>query len=45
VLIELRGEDRIGHAEEDRRSVVYSDHYRRCFGDLPKTAGRYLTPQ
>ena len=45
VLIELKGEDRIGHAEEDRRSAVYSEDYRRCFGGLEKTAGRYLTPQ
>lgn len=44
VLIELSGEDRIGHAEDDRRSVVYSGDYRRCFGGLPKTAGAFLKP-
>lgn len=44
VLIELRGEDRIGHAEENPR-IVNSREYRRCFGGLQKTAGRYLMPQ
>lgn len=45
VLIELKGEDRIEHAEENPRSEVYGADYRRCFGTLQKTAGRYLTPQ
>lgn len=44
VLIELNGEDRIGHAEENPR-IVNSPEYRRCFGGLEKTAGRYLKPQ
>ncbi len=44
VLIELRGEDRIGHAEENPR-IVNSREYQRCFGGLQKTAGRYLMPQ
>ncbi len=44
VLIELRGEDRIGHAEENPR-IVNSAEYRRCFGGLQKTAGKFLQPQ
>lgn len=45
VLIELYGEDRIGHAEDNPRGVVHSEEYRRCFGGLQKTAGKFLRPQ
>jgi hypothetical protein len=45
VVLELWGEDRISHAEENPRGVMNSPEYRRCFGGLQKTAGRYLMPQ
>lgn len=38
-------EERIEHAEETPGSVAHGPDYKRCFGNLPKTAGRYLTPQ
>lgn len=44
VLVEINGEDRIGHAEDNPRSVVHSGEYRRCFGGLPRTAGAFLQP-
>ncbi len=44
VVLELWGEDRIDHAEENPR-VVNSREYRRCFGGLEKTAGKFLQPQ
>ncbi len=43
-LFDLSGEDRIAHAEDNPRSIVYSGEYRRCFGNLPKTAGAFLRP-
>lgn len=43
-LFDLSGEDRIAHAEDNPRSIVYSGEYRRCFGNLPKTAGVFLRP-
>lgn len=43
-LFDLSGEDHIAHAEGNPRSVVYSGEYRRCFGNLPKTAGVFLRP-
>jgi hypothetical protein len=45
VLIELADEDRIAEAEARPDGVAHSADYSLCFGDLPKTAGRYLTPQ
>jgi hypothetical protein len=45
VLIELADEDRIAEAEELQDGVARSADYRRCFGNLPLTAGVYLTPQ
>lgn len=44
-VLEPWGEYRIDDAEVDPRSVAHSTEYRRCFGGLPRTAGRYLTPQ
>lgn len=38
-------EERIEQAEETPGSVAHTRDYKRCFGDLQKTAGRYLTPQ
>ncbi len=38
-------EERIEHAEETPGSVAHTRDYKRCFGGLEKTAGRYLTPQ
>ncbi len=43
-LFDLSGEDRIAHAEDNPRSIVHSGEYRRCFGNLPKTAGVFLQP-
>ncbi len=43
-LFDLSGEDRIAHAEDNPRSIVYSVEYWRCFGNLPKTAGAFLQP-
>jgi hypothetical protein len=45
VLIELTDEDRIVEAEEQPDGIAHSASYRRCFGELPLTAGVYLTPQ
>jgi hypothetical protein len=38
-------EERIEQAEETPGSVAHTRDYKRCFGGLEKTAGRYLTPQ
>lgn len=38
-------EERIEQAEETSGSVAHTRDYKRCFGGLQKTAGRYLTPQ
>lgn len=43
-VFEISGEDRIGQAEDNPRSIVHSGEYRRCFGGLPKTAGVFLRP-
>jgi len=38
-------DERIEQAEETPGSVAHTRDYKRCFGGLEKTAGRYLTPQ
>jgi hypothetical protein len=45
VLIELEDEDRIAEAEAGADGIAHGPDYRRCFGELPKVAGRYLVPQ
>jgi hypothetical protein len=45
VLIELADEDRIAEAEDQPDGIAHSAEYQRCFGELPKVAGRYLIPQ
>lgn len=44
VLIELN-EDEIERAEANNGELTKSGTYRRCFGNLQKTAGIYLAPQ
>jgi len=38
-------EERIEQAEETPGSVAHTQDYKRCFGDLEKTAGEFLQPQ
>lgn len=38
-------DDRIAAVQDDPHGIMASDLYRRCFGDLPESAGPLLTPQ
>lgn len=41
----LLDEDELYEGQFEKNGVMQSDTYQLCFKDLPKTAGKYLTPQ
>ena len=41
----LLDEDEIYEAQGDPQSIMASETYQACFGDLPTEAGKYITPQ